>query len=82
MLPASIMESISEGYDKLWKELIKPERTVYSVEDLGPLVLSLDAGRYGRRYKFREEGLDDSYQPVQQYRSLVFLPNRDGSSPI
>lgn len=38
MLPASIMESISEGYDNLWKELIKPPRSEYSEEDLGPKV--------------------------------------------
>ena len=41
MLPASIMESISEGYDKLWKEFIKPPRLEYSVEDLGPKVASI-----------------------------------------
>lgn len=38
MLPASIMESISDGYDKLWREFIKPSRTNYSVEDLGAKV--------------------------------------------
>jgi hypothetical protein len=38
MLPASIMESISSGYDKLWKEIIQPRRTEYSLGDLGPSV--------------------------------------------
>lgn len=42
MLPSSVMESISEGYDKLWKEFIKPSRNTYSVEDLGPKVNSVD----------------------------------------
>lgn len=35
MLPASIMENISDGYDKLWKAFIQPMKTEYVLDDLG-----------------------------------------------
>lgn len=38
MLPANVIESVSEGYDKLWQSFIKPEKTSYSTSDLGPPV--------------------------------------------
>lgn len=38
MLPNNIISKISDGYDKLWKMFIQPERLNYSVEALGPRV--------------------------------------------
>jgi pimeloyl-ACP methyl ester carboxylesterase len=56
------MESISEGYDKLWKEFIKPTRNTYSVEDLGPKVEIMDELCFLRK---------DLFLPVSQGNHIV-----------
>ena len=68
MLPASIMESISDGYDKLWQEFIKPQRAVYSVEDLGPSVASAHQIEIDEDICFIRE---DFRLPLDQHRGLV-----------
>lgn len=35
MLPTGIIDSISEGYDSLWRAFIRPHKTSYMREDLG-----------------------------------------------
>ena len=40
MLPAGIIEQISEGYEKLWEAFILPNRYEYDLDSLGPRVVN------------------------------------------
>ena len=38
MLPKRIVNRVSDGYDKLWKMFIQPDKLEYQLEALGPRV--------------------------------------------